>query len=97
MELLGISDGEQMSLSHRSWVGEALKIKERTSERRWSESIAEGSSLFVKEVKTYLGTRVFGRKIISSADGHELRESQASHDAHSGGEKGPLSHENTLL
>ena len=55
-----------------------------------------GSSLFVKQVKTDLGARGFGRKIISSADGQELRESQVSYDGHLGGKKGPLSYENSL-
>ena len=55
-----------------------------------------GSSLFVRQVKTDLGARGVGRKIISSEDGHELRESQVSYDGHLGGEKGPLSYENSL-
>jgi putative transposase len=97
MELPGVNDGEQLSLSHRSWVEEALKIKAGNREARWSESIAVGSSLFVKQVKTDLGARGFGKKIISSADSHELRESQVAYDGHLGGEKGPLSYENSRL
>ena len=96
MELLGINDGEQLSLCHRSWVEEALKTKEGSRERRWSESIAMGSSWFVRQVKTDLGARGVGGKIISSEDGHELRESQVSYDGHLGGEKRPLSYENRL-
>jgi putative transposase len=64
MELLGISDSDQLSLSHRSWVEEALRIKERIRERRWSESIAVGTSFFVEKVKIEHGARGLGRKII---------------------------------
>ena len=97
MELLGINEGEQLSLSHRSWVEEALKIKTGIREIRWSESIAVGSSLFVKQVKTDLGARGFGRRIISSAESHELRESQVPYDGHLDSEKRPLRYENSLL
>ena len=68
MELLGISDSDQLSLSHRSWVEEALKIREKIRERRWSESVAVRSLSFIEEVKAELGTRGFGRNIISSAE-----------------------------
>jgi hypothetical protein len=96
MELLGISDSDQLSLSHRSWVEEALKIKGRIREKRWSESIAVGSLCFLEKVKTELGARGFGRSVFSSADGHELRESQVSYNGHLGGKKRVLSHENSL-
>jgi hypothetical protein len=96
MELLGISDSDQLSLSHRSWVEEALKIREKIRERRWSESAAVGSLSFIEEVKAELGARGFGRNIISSAEGHELREPQVSYHDHLGREKAPLRHENSL-
>ena len=96
MELLGISDSDQLSLSHQSWVEEALRDKDMIRERRWSDSIAVGTSLFIEQVKTDLGARSLGRKIISNADGHELRESRVSYDGHLGGEKRPLRYENSL-
>ena len=96
MELLGISDSDQLSLSHQSWVEEALRDKDMIRERRWSDSIAVGTSLFIEQVKADLGARGLGRKIISSVDGHELRESRVSYDGHLGGEKRPLRYENSL-
>ena len=90
MELLGINDSDQLSLSHRSWVEEALKTREKVREGRWSESIAVGSLSFIEQVKTELGSRGFGRNIISSAEGHELRESQVSYHDHFGRRKRPL-------
>jgi hypothetical protein len=58
--------------------------------RRWSESIAVGGLSFVERVKIDLGARGFGRKITSSAAGHELREAQVSYGDHLGCEKAPL-------
>ena len=96
MHLLGIGGSEQLSLSHRSWVEEALKTREKIRERRWSERIAVGSLSFIEEVKTKLGARGFGRSVISSGEGHELRESQLSYHDHFGSEKAALSYENSL-
>jgi hypothetical protein len=43
-----------------------------------------------------LGARGLGRKIISSEDGHELRESQISYSGHLGSEKRPRRYESRL-
>jgi hypothetical protein len=96
MALLGINDCDQFSLSHRSWVEEALRDKERIRERRWSDIIAVGKLEFVEQVKIGLGAKGLGRKIISSVDCCELRESQVSYGGHLGGEKRPLRYENSL-
>jgi putative transposase len=96
VQLLGAGDSDQLSLSHRSWVEEALKTEEKSREKRWSESIAVGSLSFIEEVKAQLGARGFGRNIIASSEGHELREPQASYHDHSGWKKVPLSYEKSL-
>lgn len=96
MELLGISDSDELSLCHRNWVEEALKSKERRREKRWSESIAVGNLSFVEQIKTDLRAKGVGRKIISSGDGHELRESQLSYRGHFVGEMEELSDQNSL-
>ena len=82
MHLLGSGDSDRLSLSHLRWVEEALKMNEKIRESRWSESVAVGDLPFVKNVKTELGSRAFGRNIISSAGGHELREYQVSYNDH---------------
>jgi putative transposase len=85
-----------LSLSHRSWVEGALKTKEKSREDRWSESIAVGSLSIIQKVKSELGARGSGRNIISSAEGHELREPQISYRDHFGWEMAPLSYGNKL-
>jgi putative transposase len=97
MELLGMSESDELSLLHRSWVEEALRIKEKGREGRWSERIAVGSLSYVEQVKTELGARGFGRSVFSNAESHELRDLQVSYDGHSASEMGALSHHNTLL
>ena len=92
-----MSHSDELSLSHRSWVEEALKIRERKREKRWSERIAVGGLWFVKQIKTELGARGFGRNIISNMEGHELRESQLSYRGHFGAEKRQLNYGNSLL
>jgi hypothetical protein len=96
MELLGIGDSKELSLCHRSWVEEALKVSERKREDRWFESIAVGSPSFLEQIKIDLGPRGFGRSIISSTEGNALRESQLCYEGHLGGEKMSLSYENSL-
>jgi putative transposase len=96
MELLGIGDSELLSLYHRKWVDTALKNDKKAREKRWSESIAVGSRQFVDQVKTQLGARGVGRKVIQSVDGHELREPQVSYDDRFGWKKGLLSIGNSL-
>jgi putative transposase len=90
MQLLGIDGGEQLRLSHRNWVEEALKSEENTRERRWSESIAVGSLSFIEQVKIDLGTMGLGRKITSSETCHELKETPASYRNHFGCDKAHL-------
>jgi putative transposase len=97
MQLLGIDDSERLSLSHRVWVDEALRVKERVRERRWSQSIAVGDLQFVDKVKTQLGGRALGRGVVSSAGGHELRERQVSYNDHFDLENTTLGSQNRLF
>jgi hypothetical protein len=97
MRLLGIGDRDRLCLSHICCVEETLEIDEKIRESRWSESVAVGDLSSVKNVKTELGARAFGRNIISSAGGHELREYQVSYNDHFALKNSPLSHGNGLL
>ena len=52
MKLCGISSSEQLSITHRQWIEEALGAKEyQTREDGWSESIAVGSPQFLEGIK----------------------------------------------
>ena len=54
----------------------------KARERRWTESVAVGDADFLNNVKDELGGRALGRKIVSSAGSHELRESQVPYNDH---------------
>jgi REP element-mobilizing transposase RayT len=97
MQLLGIDDNDRLSQAHFSWVEEALKMRERVRERKWSESVAVGGLSFVEKVKLELGGRALGRQIISSVGSHELREQQVSYTGHFGPENADLDNKNRLF
>jgi REP element-mobilizing transposase RayT len=96
IQLVGVGDSDQLSLCHRKWVEDALKIEESVRENRWSESIAVGDLSFVEKVKVELGGKASGRKIVSGAESHELREHQVSYNDRFDLENAPLSPENRL-
>jgi putative transposase len=48
-------------------------------ETKWTQSIAVGSKFFVEKVKDDLGFKAIGRKVVSTGDVYELKESEASY------------------
>jgi putative transposase len=87
MELLGIEEAGDLSLSHRRWVEEALNSSVMMRQGHWSESIAVGTPAFLGEVEARLGARASGRRIVTCQDGHELKENPGDYVAQSGAEK----------
>ena len=79
--LLGIDGDTKLSRVHLDLVGEALGMRTRARERRWSESVAVGDSAFLEKIKGELGGRALGREIVSSAGSHELREPRVPYQA----------------
>jgi hypothetical protein len=97
MRLLGIDGDVRLRQLHLSWVEEALGMRTNAREKRWSESVAVGDVAFLKKLKGELGGRALGRKIVSSAGSHELRESQVPYTDHFHPENMPLSLKNRLF
>ena len=75
---------------------EALCNGSKHRQPEWTESIAVGSQTFIEGIQEKLNSRVKGRKIMESTDHYQLREPSTAYNAHFGGEKGPLSFENTF-
>jgi len=94
--LLGISDGIQLAESLRQWVEEVLKNGSNKRDAKWSESIAVGGRGFVSDIKSKLGSRAIGRKIIGAGDSedYELCETQTSYNPLLAPEKAALRPEN---
>jgi REP element-mobilizing transposase RayT len=95
-DLLGIRDDEQLVEYHRQWVEEILKNGSNRRDAKWSESIAVGDKEFVSDVKSKLGSKAIGRKIIGTAENgdYELRETLSPYNPLFALEKCSLRHEN---
>lgn len=91
-----LQSDEQLRREHGQWIEEALSNGSKRRQPEWTESIAVGSKTFVEEVREKLNLRGKGRKVTGSTDHYQLREPSAAYNAHFGGEKGPLSIENTF-
>ena len=93
--LLGAGSYDRMRNSHRGWVEEYLGNGEKGRQEGWTRSIAVGSRPFVEKVKTLLGFRAKGRKVIGGAEGYQVREGSARYGALFGAEKDDIGLENT--
>ena len=69
-------------------VGNAIRRDE------WTGSIAIGSQSFVENVKTLLGLRAKGRRVMEGGGGYQLREEAAHYIPLFGSEKDNIAAEN---
>jgi REP element-mobilizing transposase RayT len=95
MDLLGMNAVDELPGAHRGWIDDALGAGEVERDRTWTESIAAGGRSFVEEVGEKLGQRGFGRGVMETETGHELRERQASYKTNLAAQNGLPSPGNT--
>lgn len=74
--LLGFGGYEDLKQAHFKWIESRIQATPSETEVKWSQSIAVGSEKYLEKVKSDLGYRAMGRKIIGSNDIFELREGQ---------------------
>ena len=72
--LCGVADVKALRRLHRQWIEDALGREPRGRDKGWSDTIADGSTRFVKQVKAALGTRAAHRNIETSDEKSALRE-----------------------
>jgi len=97
MEACGFSDYQEFAVQYRNWVEDALK-EGRSREGHWTESIAVGSSTFIKEMKAKMRCDARGRHLNGQTDGAcFLREEAASYIASFAGKSEALSAENAFF
>ena len=65
-------------------------------EEKWTQSIAVGSKFFVEEVKDKLGFKAIGRKVVSTGDVYELKESEALYSSNFDGKMSARRPKNSL-
>lgn len=75
-DTLGFRSLHDAAEACRGWVETSLKKKSFIRNEMWTESVAVGSESFVRTMKTKLGHRAKGRKVIGEDDSFSLRESQ---------------------
>ena len=92
--LSGYDDVPQFQVAHRKWVAAALMGEGSQREASWSESIAVGSQDYIAKVGEALGGKASGRKVRKVSEGWELRETQVSYKADSGGQNGVIGSSN---
>jgi len=74
IELLGVTEFSDVQKFIRSWVDEALMSNTLQRDDAWTQSIAIGSSDFVRGVKETLGVKALYRDIDESSEMNVLRE-----------------------
>jgi len=74
MALFAIRDLKELQEAYRERVREACMQQGNARERKWTESIAVGSKLFVEDTKERLGMRAHGREVIGGDGTYHLRE-----------------------
>jgi len=80
-ELAGFKDYQSFASAHRKWVQAALQETFAKRESRWTESIAVGSSPFIKRIKIAMGAMAKGRAVRPMAGAFELRESRSTYNS----------------
>ena len=97
MGLFGIKNRNELREIYSGWLEEAMTRQSRGRERRWTESIAVGNEVFVRETKEKLGIRAMGREVIGANGSYELRDPEISYNGHFDPENGDLRQENTFF
>jgi len=96
MALLGIDDSDRLRETYKGWLEDVLCKDGHAREEKWTQSIAVGSKFFVKEVKDKLGFKAIGRKVVSTGDVYELKESEALYSSNFDGKMSALRPKNRL-
>ncbi len=94
-ELFGVGSYDELRRSHRGWIEEYLGVGNAIRRDEWTGSIAIGSRSFVENVKTLLGFRAKGRRVMEGGGGYQLREEAAHYIPLFGFEKDNIAAENT--
>jgi len=69
-ELFGVGSYDELRSSHRGWIKEYLGSGAEIRRDELTRSIAMGSRSFVENVKTLLGLRAKGRRVMESTGGY---------------------------
>ena len=89
---------DELRKTYRGWVEEALEKQSYPKrEPQWTESIAVGNEVFVRETKEKLRIKAIGREVIGVNGSYELREPETVYEVNFSPENMSLSGENTFF
>ncbi len=95
-ELTGIGSQERLQGEHAAWVESRLAESVQARESKWTGSVAVGGRTFAAEVRSRLGYRVRGRKIMEAEkEGCQLKENGSGYNAIFGAKKDDIGPENS--
>ena len=95
LSLLQMKEISDLQESCKKRVEQNLITANQSRDRKWTESIAVGSKVFIKATIQKLGIKAKGRKIIGDKKSYELRESVVAYGGDFTPENGPLRLQNT--
>ena len=95
--LFGAWSYDQLRSSHKGWVEEYLGDGDNVRHEEWTDSLAVGSRPFVDKVKSLLGLRAKGRKVIEAGEGYQVREGTIPYKALFEAEKEDIGPKNTYF
>ena len=96
-ELFGVGSYDELRNSHRGWIEEYPGSGAEIRRDGWTGSIAIGSRSFVENVKTLLGLRAKGRRVMEGGGGYQLPEEAAHYISLFGAEKDDIAPKNTYF
>jgi putative transposase len=97
IELSGFKSYDEFQSAHKSWIEHSLTSDKLKRESHWTQSIATGSQLFVKEIHSKLGIRAKSKHIEETKDGYQICEEVASYNSLFDAEKEVIEGKNSLF
>lgn len=97
LDVLGLSDIDQLQRACRAWVDEGLRSTQQIRDGVWTESLAVGRPEFVEAIRTGLGVRAHSREVVAAPGAYVLREPAVDYTPHFGRQMACLSGDNTVL
>jgi len=80
-ELTGISDTDQLSATHASWINEALLNNKLERDEKWTSSLAVGGYAFAESYKSEAGGKASYRKMRVLGDCTVINEPESAYSS----------------
>ncbi len=96
-ELSGFTSYDAFQKAHLEMVNSSLENGSRHRQPEWTKSIAVGSKNYIESIKTQLGLRAKGRKILKHNSVYQLREDRGLYNIKFDAKMDDIDIENTYI